>query len=406
MTPSTPRSSDHLHFEPEPGSVVTRESSPLGFEPDADAVLYAQAGLNSPFVDQAPERLIRGISPQRLERYFAAALRLLYQGRRPTADLLVAECGGSKGDASRVNNYFWQVKLPSILTPKQLVKPPTEVERALANVWDLAVDHAGKVHQQHMDEARAEVDALQSKVDSLTSHAAELMAERDEWKTRCMRAEDAHRQEQDFRRLQEQVIQELRGQLSEAHEAHAQLSGRHAVAEADVARLTAELEAVHESSAADLQREQAATASLTARLADSVQIIDELRRDRATLEADHKVQLENLSRELAAATEKLDRAMDDARRLTAEAGDARQAERAADTRATALAAQLEITRTALDAERSLRTAAATQLGQASARLEAADKARQEAERALARLQEQTKPARDRGAGKPNSGEPR
>lgn len=80
----------------------------------------------------------------RKAQYFQYAVELLKAGTRPSADMLVHACGGSKQTALAVLNDFWQTYVPDILAGAGDFSPtiPFEVREAAKAMWTAATTTA------------------------------------------------------------------------------------------------------------------------------------------------------------------------------------------------------------------------------------------------------------------------
>jgi len=324
------------------------------------------------------------------ERHVQLCIKAVEGGSKPTADWLVSELGGSKTDAVRALRHFWQVSLPARLGAHELPKPPTALQAAFQDLWEQAITAAGEQHTAAQAAKERQIAVLEAELSTSRELTSQYLAERDEQKTRAMRAEDQAREEKDQRQLHERLQlatrEELALQVAKRDALADQLAAANArigLLEADVARIE-ELEAALASTAADRDEAQARLKQL-----------EETRQfELRSLKADHQTekelletQLANVRSELATAKAEMAQAQEEAKRHSADAAAAREALQQSSTQVTVLTTKLESTVSVLDAEKEARNNSDLLLGRALGQLDAANAARQSAEAALKEIQE-------------------
>jgi len=106
------------------------------------------------------------------ERLLRHAEELVRSGTRPTVDLLVAHCGGSRTTAQNALNVFWRESLPALLTTHAIEGNdlPASVAEALRAVW-------GEAQRQALVAATQSVAKLQASAEADAALAESRMTE-------------------------------------------------------------------------------------------------------------------------------------------------------------------------------------------------------------------------------------
>lgn len=208
-----------------------------------------------------------------VERHLAAALQMLLRGVRPTVDLLVMECGGSRTTGQKALNELWEHRLPALLSAREYEDDvPVSVREAIGAVWREARVQADKQAQDAflqahatLDAQRAEMTAVLAGIEAERQQAREHVARLESQITdlvneaAALRAEGVEQAEciKELRRECDALAEALAGQeaeanrlslaLAEAKRQAEQVAGEHASALRDAAlqqeRLRSEAEA-------------------------------------------------------------------------------------------------------------------------------------------------------------------
>lgn len=192
------------------------------------------------------------------------AYHLLRQGQRPTADALVATCGGSKATATQVLGEFWSSYLPprlaSEIAPAD-AGPPGTVLALAREVWQRALDFADQALQTKMKAALEQAEEVK---EQLTAERDALDREHEEMaeSTRAAerRADEATTELVSLRAQHAEILAMNAAILRERDEMNRLLSERASECQRLVAAMTtlteerAALVAQHVASAGEAQR--------------------------------------------------------------------------------------------------------------------------------------------------------
>lgn len=110
----------------------------------------------------------------RLIRYAEQRVRA---GQRPTVDLLVAECGGSRTTAQKALNTFWEDALPRLLEARSIedTEIPPPVIEAIRRLWGEAQTLAGEHAAAAVQAEREAVKTAQATAEARVAEAAALV---------------------------------------------------------------------------------------------------------------------------------------------------------------------------------------------------------------------------------------
>lgn len=122
-----------------------------------------------------------------VERHIDAASKMLQRGVRPTVDLVVAECGGSRTTAQKALAELWENRLPAMLDARSYEEDiPASIRETMGAVWrearQLAEEEAQAVIAQQLkslDAERAEINGVLAGIAAERQEAAAAIAERD-----------------------------------------------------------------------------------------------------------------------------------------------------------------------------------------------------------------------------------
>lgn len=122
-----------------------------------------------------------------VERHLAAAQQMLLRGVRPTVDLLVMECGGSRTTGQKALNELWEHRLPALLSAREYEDDvPVPVREAIGAVWreacvqaDTQAQEAFRQAHVTLDAERAEMTAVLAGIEAERAQAREHAAEQD-----------------------------------------------------------------------------------------------------------------------------------------------------------------------------------------------------------------------------------
>lgn len=111
-----------------------------------------------------------------VERHIAAAAAMLRRGVRPTVDLIVAECGGSRSTAQKALAELWENRLPKLLDARDYEDDvPVPIREAVGAVWREAQQQADAVAQAALAEQMRTLDTERA---ALSGVLAGIEAER------------------------------------------------------------------------------------------------------------------------------------------------------------------------------------------------------------------------------------
>lgn len=168
------------------------------------------------------------------------AERLVREGRRPTVDVLVAECGGSRSTAQSALQAFWADALPRLLAARAIEDAdlPLPVLGAVRRLWGEAQAIATETAQAAV---QADRDAARIAGETATARVAEAVAQADEAQRRAMTAADtlaaAERSAADAAARATAQIDALAAALEESRAQEAKTSSALAAAEATAAQM-------------------------------------------------------------------------------------------------------------------------------------------------------------------------
>lgn len=95
-----------------------------------------------------------------VERHLHAAQEMLVRGCRPTVDLLVNACGGSRTTAQKALAELWENRLPALLSAREYEdNVPVPVREAVGALWREAREQAEADALDAFREANAALDA-------------------------------------------------------------------------------------------------------------------------------------------------------------------------------------------------------------------------------------------------------
>lgn len=113
-----------------------------------------------------------------VERHLHAAQRMLLRGVRPTVDLLVNECGGSRTTAQKALAELWENRLPGLLSAREYEdNVPVAVREAVGALWREAREQAETAAQDAFRAANASLDAERAEMQAIL---AGIHAEREQ----------------------------------------------------------------------------------------------------------------------------------------------------------------------------------------------------------------------------------
>lgn len=108
-----------------------------------------------------------------VERHLHAAQRMLLRGIRPTVDLLVNECGGSRTTAQKALAELWENRLPGLLSAREYEdNVPVPVREAIGAVWRSAREQAETAAQEAFREANVALDAERAEMNAVLAGIA------------------------------------------------------------------------------------------------------------------------------------------------------------------------------------------------------------------------------------------
>jgi chromosome segregation ATPase len=246
------------------------------------------------------------------------AYHLLRQGQRPTADALLAACGGSKATAVQALAEFWTTYLPPRLASEASSGdggPPGTVLALAREVWQRALTFADQELQAKTKAALDEAEAIK---EQLTAEREALDREHEEMAeaTRAAerRADEAIAELTSLRAHHAEVMAMNATLLRDREEAQRALAERQAEVErltAALASLTAERQTLIEQhkAAIDALRQQYES-RLDAQSRDAAEKVKELRDIWHEVETRLRVELDATRTELTKARQETQRVRD------------------------------------------------------------------------------------------------
>lgn len=264
-----------------------------------------------------------------VERHLAHAQAMLERGVRPTVDLIVAECGGSRTTAQKALVELWESRLPALLAARHYEDDvPVPVQEAIGTLWREARQQADTAAEQALASAmttlegeRAEIRGVLSGIEAERQRAkeasefqdtriADLQREKDELNARVASMQESLNSQTLTITMLKGDAKEARDALARTQEALADANSAHAVVVAQY-----EASAAAEKVAHDTRTNEARTAHAAERealISGHQRAMDALKTAYHDADQQRRVEIDALKTEIvrlgkvAAATAKAD----------------------------------------------------------------------------------------------------
>lgn len=163
------------------------------------------------------------------DRLITAGLDMLRRGLRPTVDLLVAECGGSRTTATAALADLWSQSLPGLLARAEGTDDtPEPVLRAMRTLW---TDALGIGAEKAAEALQGERDRITAERSTIETERQEAAVQREAYAARLGEIEasltEAHRDKdaaQEAVRAARDELQLAQDQIEEHRDGNARLS--------------------------------------------------------------------------------------------------------------------------------------------------------------------------------------